>query len=53
MNFILTLIWILGIAFGIDEMTIIFQGMHADKRRITYNNEGYGFQCDALCQDGF
>ena len=29
-----------------------FQGKHVDKRRITYKNEGDGFQADALCQDG-
>ena len=36
-----------------DEQTIGFQGNHKDKKRITYKAEGDGFQCDALCQDGF
>ena len=53
MNFLFPLIWIHGIAFEIDETATGFQGMHADKRRITYKNKGDGFQCDALCQDGF
>ena len=53
LTFPFPLIWIVGIGFAIDEMTIGFQGMHADKRHTTYKNEGYGFQCDALCQDGF
>ena len=45
----------LALAFSIDEMTMGFQGHHIDidKRRITYKNEGDGFQCDALCQEGF
>ena len=34
-------------------MTMGFQGQHRDKKRITYKTEGDGFQCDALCQDGF
>ena len=45
----------LALAFSIDEMTMGFQGHHIDidKRRITYKNKGDGFQCDALCQEGF
>lgn len=34
-------------------MTMKFQGKHVDKRKITYKNEGGGFQADALCQDDF
>ena len=53
MNYLFPLIWHLGISFAIDEMTIGFQGMHADKKRITYKAEGDGFQADALCDDGY
>ena len=53
MNYLNPTIWKLGPNFSIDEMTMGFQGMHQDKRRITYKNEGDGFQCNALCQDGF
>jgi hypothetical protein len=43
----------LGECASVDEMTIGFQGSHKDKRRITYKAEGDGFQCDALCQEGY
>jgi hypothetical protein len=45
--------WRLGRDIAGDEQTIGFQGNHRDKRRITYKNEGDGFQCDAICQKGF
>lgn len=45
--------WILGRDVSVDEQTIGFQGNHSDKLRITYKKEGDGFQCDALCQDGY
>ena len=45
--------WILGPDASVDEQTIGFQGNHIDKLRITYKNEGDGFQCDVQCQDGF
>ena len=35
-NFINPLIWLLGIAFSIDEMTMRFKGKHQDKIIITY-----------------
>jgi hypothetical protein len=44
---------ILGRTFSVDEQTIGFQGHHVDKRRITYKDEGDGFQCDCLAQDGW
>ncbi len=45
--------WDPGPDLAIDEQTIGFQGRHADKRRITYKAEGDGFQCDALCDEGY
>ncbi len=45
--------WDLGESIAGDEQTIGFQGRHADKLRINYKAEGDGFQCDALCDDGF
>jgi hypothetical protein len=45
--------WDLGPDIAIDEQTIGFQGRHKDKLRITYKNEGDGFQCDAVCDSGF
>ena len=53
MNHIFKEAWWVGEYCAVDEMTIGFQGMHADKRRITYKAEGDGFQADALCDDGY
>jgi hypothetical protein len=53
MNHLFPLMWLLGIAFSIDEMTMGFKGCHQDKKRITYKTEGDGFQADAFRQDGF
>jgi hypothetical protein len=53
MNFIGPKAVLLGECSSVDEMTIGFQGSHKDKRRITYKAEGDGFQCDALCQEGY
>jgi hypothetical protein len=53
MNYIGPKAVLLGECASVDEMTIRFQGSHKDKRRITYNAEGDGFQCDALCQEGY
>ena len=38
---------------SVDEQTLKFQGHHVDKLRISYKREGDGFQCDALCNDGY
>ena len=35
MNFIFPTIWLLGLCFSIDEMTMRFQGHHKDKQCIT------------------
>jgi len=45
--------WECGVHLGLDEQTMGFQGHHIDKMRITYKAEGDGFQCDALCDNGF
>ena len=45
--------WLLSEWISIDEQTIGFQGRHADKMRISYKREGDGFQCNAICDDGY
>ena len=45
--------WSYGMAISIDKQTIGFQRQHGDKLCITYKREGDGFQCDALCNDGY
>ena len=45
--------WICGYEISVDEQTLKFQGHHVDKLRISYKREGDGFQCDALCNDGY
>lgn len=52
-NYIMPQAWQLGKSFSVDEMTMGFKGNHRDKKRITYKAEGDGFQCDALCQNGY
>jgi hypothetical protein len=44
---------ILGRNLSVDEQTMGFQGKHEDKMRISYKNEGDGFQCDAICSKGY
>jgi len=53
MNYLMPRAWLVGRVFSTDEQTMGFQGHHADKKRITYKDEGDGFQGDALCQDGW
>ena len=38
---------------SVNKQTIGFQGWHGDKLCITYKAEGGGFQCNALCSNGF
>ena len=45
--------FLLGRQISIDEQTIGCQGRHPDILRITYKAEGDGFQCDAVCADGY
>ena len=44
MIYIFPLVWMVGLFFAVDKMTIGFQGMHKDKIHITYKNEGDVFQ---------
>ena len=53
MNFIFPTVWLLACAFSVDEMTMGFKGQHKDKKWVTYKAEGYGFQSDALFQEGY
>eukprot|EP00984_Skeletonema_dohrnii_P025939 scaffold15185_cov72-Skeletonema_dohrnii-CCMP3373.AAC.1 len=45
--------WTTGKWVSIDEQTIGFKGRSGMKLRISYKREGDGFQCDALCEDGY
>ena len=53
MNTVCPEAWLLSEWISIDEQTIGFKGKHGDKLRISYKREGDGFQCDAICDDGF
>ena len=44
MNFILSLIWMLGVTFSTDEMTMRFKGYHGDRIRMTYKAECDGYR---------
>lgn len=44
---------ILGQKISVDEQTIRMQGRHHQKLCINYKKAGDGFQCDALCSDGY
>jgi len=46
-------VWMLGPNASVDEQTIAFKGRSSMKKRITYKRAGDGFQCDALCENGF
>ena len=45
--------WRLARDIAGDEQTMGFKSHHADKLRITYKDEGDGFQADALSDDGY
>eukprot|EP00978_Attheya_sp_CCMP212_P005814 scaffold12969_cov65-Attheya_sp.AAC.6 len=47
------MMWDTGADLSIDEQTLGFQGQDEDKLRITYKKVGDGFQCDAICEDGY
>jgi hypothetical protein len=44
---------LMGKWISVDEQTISFKGRHVDKLRISHKKEGDGFQCDAICADGY
>ena len=50
MNFILTIIWIIGVAIYIGKRTIHLKRRHAYKIRMKWKSEGYGLQVNTLCQ---
>ena len=43
----------MGQYISADEQTIGCKGRHPDIIRINYKKEGDGFQCDAICSDGY
>ena len=45
--------WVPGKWVAIDEQTIGFKGRSGMKLRISYKREGDGFQCDAICDEGY
>jgi hypothetical protein len=45
--------WILGKWLSIEKQTLGFQGWSRIKLHISYKKEGDGFQCDAICNDGY
>ena len=45
--------WVQGKWVAIDEQTIGFKGRSGMKLRISYKREGDGFQCDAICDEGY
>jgi len=45
--------WTTGKWVSIDEQTLGFKGRSGMKLRISYKKEGDGFQCDAVCENGY
>ena len=45
--------WVTGQFVAIDEQTIGFKRKHGLALHILYKREGDGYQCDALCADGY
>ena len=45
--------WVTGCFVAIDEQTMGFKGKHGLALHISYKREGDGYQCDALCDDGY
>ena len=53
MNFVFPLIWMLGVTFSMDEMTMRFKGHHTDRIRMTYKSEDDGLQAYDLFNKGY
>ena len=53
MEFIFSLICILGVAIYIDEMTTNLKGNNTDQIRMTYTAEGDRLYVEALFQKGY
>lgn len=45
--------WVTGMHLSVDEQTLGFKGRSGMKLRISYKKEGDGFQCDAICDNGY
>jgi hypothetical protein len=45
--------WVPGKWVAIDEQTIGFKGRSGMKLWISYKREGVGFQCNAICDEGY
>ena len=45
--------WLPGKWLAIDKQTIGFKGAHGLALYIAHKREGDGYQCDAVCEDGY
>ena len=52
-RFIFSLVWMLVVAFYIDERNMSFKGLHADQKMMAYKEKGGGLQTDAIFQKGY
>ena len=53
MEFIFPIIWMLGVNFSIDEMTMHLKVRHADKKRMTYKEKCDISQTYDIFQKGY
>ena len=53
MDFIFSLIWMLGVTFSMDEMTMRFKGQHEEKISMTYKEEADVLQTYDIFQKGY
>ena len=53
MEFIFPLIWMIVVAFSMDEITVRFKFHHADKISMVYKVERDGLHTYALFQKGY